>query len=240
MWAIFCRGIEGVDDDASLWPRTTQRIRHHFRRSWYSRRSSSRSSCRVVPLASSTAIGTAVGIFPPYSTRGATFPPPPLSSSSSHAVRRYARVVRGRPRRDRPPRACASARPAPVPVPSRRTWLVMSASCRQFFSPKTMSAPTCQRHVAVMSAPMSATFSRVGSSDAVSVSCRHDDLPTCRGRVVDHGCRPPCPLPPPMPLQRPIHRFGPAGYIIRDVMCARFAQNRAGSLLFHWFENKGN
>jgi hypothetical protein len=30
---------------------------------------------------------------------------------------------------------------------------------------------------------MSATLHRVGSSDAVSVSCRQDDLPTCRRRV---------------------------------------------------------
>jgi hypothetical protein len=111
---------------------------------------------------------------------------------------------------------------------------------RIFFPPKTTAIPTCRRHVADTTQTMLATWHRVGSSDAVSVSCRHDDLPTCRRRVVDHGRRPPRPLPPPMPLQRPIHRFGPAGYIIRDVVCARFAQNRAGSLLFHWFENKGN
>ena len=43
-----------------------------------------------------------------------------------------------------------------------------------------------------------------------------------------------------MPLQRPIHRFGPARSIICVVVCAQFAQNQAGSLLFHWFENKGN
>ncbi len=119
-------------------------------------------------------------------------------------------------------------------------WLAMSASCREFPPPKTTDMPTCQCHVADTTQTMSATWHRVGSSDAVSVSCRHDNLPTCRHRVVDHGRRPPHPLPPLMPLQRPIHRFGPARYIICDVVCTLFAQNRAGSLIFHWFGHKGN
>ncbi len=59
----------------------------------------------------------------------------------------------------------------------------MSASCRGFFPPKTTDMLTCRRHVADMTQTMSATLHRVGSSDAVSVSCRHDDLPTCRRRV---------------------------------------------------------
>ena len=62
-------------------------------------------------------------------------------------------------------------------------WLEMSASCREFFPPKPMSAPTCRRHVADTTQTMSATLHHVGSSDAVSVSCRHDDMPSCRHRV---------------------------------------------------------
>ena len=66
------------------------------------------------------------------------------------------------------------------------TWLVMSGSCRGFFPPKTADTPTCRRHVADTTQTMSATLHRVGSPDVVSVSCRHDDLPTCR-RIT--GCR---------------------------------------------------
>ena len=63
------------------------------------------------------------------------------------------------------------------------SWLVMSASCREFFHLKTTDMPTCRRHVADTTQTMSVTLHRVGSSDAVSVLCRHDDLPTCRRRV---------------------------------------------------------
>jgi hypothetical protein len=68
-------------------------------------------------------------------------------------------------------------------IKSGPAWLVMSASCRGFFPPKTTDMPTCWRHVANTTQTMSATLHRVGSSDAVSVSCRHDDLPTCRRLV---------------------------------------------------------
>ncbi len=45
------------------------------------------------------------------------------------------------------------------------------------FPPKTTDMPTCRRCVPDTTQTMSATLHRVGSSDAVSVSCRHDDLP---------------------------------------------------------------
>jgi hypothetical protein len=114
-------------------------------------------------------------------------------------------------------------------APDVQARLEMLATCRRFETPQPTDMPTCRRHVGDTTQTMSATWHRVGSSDAVSVSCQHDNLPTCLRRVVDHGRRPPCPLPPPMPLQRPIHRFETAGYIICDVVCAPFAQNRAGS-----------
>ena len=43
--------------------------------------------------------------------------------------------------------------------------------------------PTCRRCVADTTQTMSATLPSVGSSDAVSVSCRHDNLPTCRQKT---------------------------------------------------------
>jgi hypothetical protein len=68
-----------------------------------------------------------------------------------------------------------------IPKPlQRRAWLEMSASCRGFFPPKTTDMPTCRRCVADTTQTMSATLPSVGSSDAVFVSCRHDNLPTCR------------------------------------------------------------
>ena len=63
---------------------------------------------------------------------------------------------------------------------SIHAWLEMSASCRGFFPPKTTDMPTCRRCVADTTQTMSATLPSVGSSDAVFVSCRHDNLPTCR------------------------------------------------------------
>jgi hypothetical protein len=71
----------------------------------------------------------------------------------------------------------------PMDTVAVAAWLVMSASCRVFPPPKTTDMPTCQHHVADTTQTMSATLHRVGSSDAVSVSCRHDDLPTCRRLV---------------------------------------------------------
>jgi len=65
----------------------------------------------------------------------------------------------------------------------RRTWLVMSASCRGFPPPKTTDMPTCRRCVADTTQILLATLHRVGLSDAVLVSCRHDNLPTCRQKT---------------------------------------------------------
>jgi hypothetical protein len=46
----------------------------------------------------------------------------------------------------------------PMTIRSRQpTWLVMSASCRGFFSSKTTDTTTCQRHVADTTQTMSAT-----------------------------------------------------------------------------------
>ncbi len=59
----------------------------------------------------------------------------------------------------------------------RSAWLVTLASCREFFPPKTMSAPTCQHYVAEMSATMSATF----SVSAPQMPCRcRVDMMICR------------------------------------------------------------
>jgi hypothetical protein len=44
---------------------------------------------------------------------------------------------------------------------------------------KTTDMPTCRATCRHVGADMSATSSLVGSSDAVSMSCRHDDYPTC-------------------------------------------------------------
>ncbi len=93
----------------------------------------------------------------------------------------------------------------PLPFSFFCSRLVMSATCRRFETPQPTDMPTCRRHVADTTQTMSATWHRVGSSDAVSVSCQHDDLPTCRRHVVDYGRHPPRPLLLPMPLQRPIH-----------------------------------
>ncbi len=60
-----------------------------------------------------------------------------------------------------------------------KAWLVMSASCRGFFSPKMTDTPTFCATCRAPTQTMSATSSRVGSSDAVSMSCQHDDYPTC-------------------------------------------------------------
>ena len=51
------------------------------------------------------------------------------------------------------------------------------------FPPKTTDMPTCQRCVADTTQTMLATLSSVGSSDAVPVSCWHDNLPTCRQKT---------------------------------------------------------
>ena len=47
------------------------------------------------------------------------------------------------------------------------------------FFPQTTDTPTCHRTCRCVGADMSATSSLVGSSDAVSMLCRHDDYPTC-------------------------------------------------------------
>ena len=63
-----------------------------------------------------------------------------------------------------------------------QAWLVMSASCQGFPPPKMTDTSTCQATWRHVGANMLATLSLVGSSDAVSMSCRHDDYPTCRQR----------------------------------------------------------
>ena len=47
--------------------------------------------------------------------------------------------------------------------------------------------PTCRRHVADTTQSMSATLHDFGSPDTVSVSCRHDDYPTCRQKKQQHN-----------------------------------------------------
>ncbi len=59
----------------------------------------------------------------------------------------------------------------------------MLASCWEFLPPKTTDMPTCQRCVADTTQTMLATLPSVGSSDAVSVSCQHYNLPTCRQKT---------------------------------------------------------
>ena len=79
-----------------------------------------------------------------------------------------------------PAKQSCSSFPWPICDSWRYAWLEMSASCRGFFPPKTTDMPTCRRCVADTTQTMSATLPSVGSSDAVFVSCRHDNLPTCR------------------------------------------------------------
>jgi hypothetical protein len=55
----------------------------------------------------------------------------------------------------------------------------MSASCRGSFSLKTTDTPTCRATCWAPTQTMSATSSRVSSSDAVSMSCWHEDYMTC-------------------------------------------------------------
>ena len=61
------------------------------------------------------------------------------------------------------------------------SWLVMSASFRGFPPPKTIDTLTCRRDMSAPTQTMSATSSRVGSSDALSMSCRH--VCTCRQKT---------------------------------------------------------
>ena len=50
------------------------------------------------------------------------------------------------------------------------------------FPPKTTDTPTCCVTCRRVGTNMLATLSLVGFSDAVMMSCRHDDYPTCRQR----------------------------------------------------------
>ena len=47
------------------------------------------------------------------------------------------------------------------------------------FPPQTTDAPTCRRTCWRVGVDMLVTSSLVSSSDAMSMSCRHDNYPTC-------------------------------------------------------------